>query len=193
MLTGLLPTYPWIRIRPHNRGAASRVTGRHLLPDNGSHVVETDGFAELDDLGSDGDDFIAAIIYGSCELITDIYAQAATALQNAMAFFPYEVQVVDIIFVGIMETDLLDTVVVFELPVWRRRNNEMNGFIRNFPHGTRIGYKNLVLIHFVFILYLICLFNIEHRNQSVRSDRLDLFCWALLSTQAGSGVLQQSL
>jgi hypothetical protein len=37
----------------------------------------------------------------------------------------------------------------------------MDGFIRNFRHGTRIRYINLVLIHAVFIPYTVYLFNIE--------------------------------
>ena len=141
----------WIGERSHNRGAARRVTGRHFLPDNGPHVVETDGFTEFDDLGSDGDYFISPIINRPSELITDIDAQAAAVVQNTVAFFPCEVKIVDVLFVGIMKANLLNIVVILELPVRRRRNDKMDGLIRNLRHGTGICYKNLVLIHTVFI------------------------------------------
>lgn len=82
-------------------------------------------------------------------------------MEDTVAFFPYKVKIVDVFFIGIMKTNLLNTVVVLELPVWRRRDNQMAGLILHFLHGTRIRYKNLVLIHMVFIPYPICIFNIE--------------------------------
>jgi hypothetical protein len=63
----------------------TRVTSCDLLPDDGTHVVKSDGFAETNDLGADRDDLVSAIIDRAGKLVTDIDAHTASRDQNPEA------------------------------------------------------------------------------------------------------------
>ena len=127
-----------IWIRSHDRGAAGCVACRDLLPNDGPHVVKTDCLAELDDFSSDGNDLVPAVVDGPRELVADINAQATPIMQDSMAFLPDQIQIIDVVFIGVIEADLVGTGVIFKLPVGRRRDDQMNRFVRSFKHGTRI-------------------------------------------------------
>jgi hypothetical protein len=55
-----------------------------------------------------------------------------------MTFIPDQVKIIDILFIGIIETNLLPIAIIFQLPIRWRGNNEVNGFIGNFFHPPRI-------------------------------------------------------
>jgi hypothetical protein len=145
----------WIRVRTHNRGAPCCITGCYFLPYNGAHIIETDGFTELDNFSSDGDDFISAIIDGSGELVSDINAYTTSVMKDPMAFFPYKIKVVDVFFICIVKSNLLGVIVVLELPVRWRCNDKMYGMIWNFHHGSGIANDDFLMTVFHYVNPLI--------------------------------------
>ena len=114
------------------------MTGGDLLPDHGSEVVEADVFAELDDLGADGDDLVAAVVHGPGELVSDVDAEPASGMEDPSGFAPDEVEVVDVLLVGVVEPDLVSVSVVLQLPVGRGGDDEVDRGVREFPHGSGV-------------------------------------------------------
>jgi hypothetical protein len=104
------------------------------LPDNLSHEVKANHFAKFNDFGMNGNDFVATVIRGTGKLIADIDTQPATVVQHAVTFLPCKVQMIDIGFVIIVKTDLIFRSVIFQLPVGRRRNNQMNAPVCKLAH-----------------------------------------------------------
>ncbi len=92
--------------RPHDGGAAAGVAGGDLLPDDRPHIVEADGLAKFDDLRAYRHDFIATVVGGPGKLVTDVKAQAAAGMQHPPALLPDQIQMIDVVFVGIMVADL---------------------------------------------------------------------------------------
>ena len=129
-------TVSGIWIRSHDRGAAGCIACRDLLPNDGPHVVKTDRLAEFYDFGAYRDDLVAAVVDGPRELVAYIDTQATPIMQDSMAFVPDQIQVVDVVFIGVVEANLVGAGVIFELPVRGRRDDQMNGFVRSFKHGT---------------------------------------------------------
>ena len=127
------------RIGTHHRATTRAVCGGHLLPDDGAHVVEADRFAESNDLRADGNHFVAAIVGGAGELIADIDTEATPWTEHPMAFGPHQIQVVDVILVGVAESDLLIPAVVLQLPVRRRGHNELYVFVVDAGHLARVA------------------------------------------------------
>ena len=68
------------------------------------------------------------------------HAQPAPAVEDAVSLHPDDVEVVDIILVGVVEADLTVDAVIFQLPVRRRRDDEMDRTGRNFAHVSGIAY-----------------------------------------------------
>ena len=88
------------------------MAGGDLLPDHGSEVVEADVLAELDDLGADGDDLVAAVVHGPGELVSDVDAKPAAGMEDPSGLVPDEVEVVDVVLVGVVEPDLVSVSVI---------------------------------------------------------------------------------
>ena len=98
---------------------AGGVSSCDLLPDCGSHAVHANSLAEFGYLGSDGDNLVTPIIDRGRKLVTYVYAKAATLIENSEAFAPYQMEIVDVIFIRIVESQLVFVSIVFELPVRR--------------------------------------------------------------------------
>ena len=63
--------------------------------------------------------FVSAVVCGTRELVSDIDTQTTSILQNAVAFCPNSIQVIDVLFVSVVETDLIVTSIILQLPIWR--------------------------------------------------------------------------
>ncbi len=150
--------------RAHDRGAAGRVAGGHFLPDDGAHVVKAYGLAELDDLRADGNDFVTAIVHGTRKLVADVHAQPAALGQDPVTFGPDEVQVIDVSLVAVVEADLPAVAVVFQLPVGRRGDDEVDRFVRHLGHTPRVARDDSV----------VCLHCVHPKRSTCRMVRLYL-------------------
>ena len=129
----------------HYGTAAGGVHCRGLLPNDLSHEIEADGFAKTDDLGVDRDHFIAPIIDGSGKLITDVDKESTTVVENAMAFAPHEVEMVDISLVTVVETDLIGGAIVFQLPISGRSDDQMDALVLHFTHAAAVALDDCVV------------------------------------------------
>ena len=127
-----------VRVGAHHGAAAGRVRRRHLLPDNGAHIVEADGLAEADDLGADGDHLVATVVGGARELVADIHTQPTSRCQRAVTLGPDEVQLVDVVLVAVGEAELGVTAVVFQLPVRWGHDDELYRGVGDMIHGARV-------------------------------------------------------
>ena len=96
---------------------AGGVSSCDLLPDYGSHVVHADSLAKFGYLGSNRDNLVAPIIDRARKLVNYVYAKAATLIEDSEAFAPHQIEIVDVIFIRIVESQLVFVPVVFELPV----------------------------------------------------------------------------
>jgi len=134
LIINLEDAVSWVGKGTHNGCPARGVGGSYLLPDDCAHVIHSESLAELDDLGSDGDDFVATVIDGARELVTNVDAEPTSFVQHAKALFPNEIQIVDVALVGVVKTQLVLVSVVLELPVGWRSHDEVNGFIGKFRH-----------------------------------------------------------
>jgi hypothetical protein len=83
------------------------------LPDYGAHVIKPYAFTKFNNLSSYGYYFISAVINSAGELVANIYAKTATVVQDPVAFFPDQIQVIDIIFVTVIKTYLVFVPIVF--------------------------------------------------------------------------------
>ena len=54
------------------------------------------------------------------------HAQPAPFVEDAVRLHPHDIEVVDIILVGVVEPDLTGDAVIFQLPIRRRRDDEMD-------------------------------------------------------------------
>ncbi len=97
----------WIGERAHDGSPAGRVGRGYLLPDYGPHIIHSHGLAKLNNFGSDGDDFIPSIIHRTGELVADIDTEPATLMKDTVTLVPYQVEMVDISLIRIMESDLI--------------------------------------------------------------------------------------
>jgi len=77
------------------------------LPNDGPHVIEAYGLAKAYNLGTNWNHLIPSIVHGTSELIADVDAQPTTWLEDALAFFPNKIEIVDVRFVAVMKTDLI--------------------------------------------------------------------------------------
>jgi hypothetical protein len=123
----------------------SSIVHCHLLPDDRPHVVKPDCLAEFNDFGSDRDYLVPSIINRAGELIPDVYAKAAAWVQNPMTFLPDKTQVIYITLISLMVSDLIVCPVIFKLPVWGWRNDQMNRFI-----GHQIHLSGIAMNYFVY-------------------------------------------
>jgi len=145
LVVQLEDSVPGIGEGAHDRGPAGGMAGGDFLPDHGSEVVEADVFAELGDLGTDGDDLVASIVHGAGELVPDVDAEPAPGVEDPSGLVPDEVEVVDVVLVGVVEPDLVSVSVVLELPVGRGGEDEVDGVVRDFPHGAGVTEVDFVI------------------------------------------------
>ncbi len=113
----------------HNSAAAGRIHCGLLLPYDSPHVIHSKRLAETDYLGSYRDNLISAVIHRTGELVADIYAQAAAVMQYAIAFRPNCIQIVYITLIAVVEADLPVVPIILQLPIWRRCDYKMDGFV----------------------------------------------------------------
>src|SRR5690606_4117204 len=78
-----------------------------LLPDNSSHIIKPDAFTEFDYLSSDGNNFIASIIYSPRKLITYVDTQPATVVKYPVTLFPNQIKIIYIGFIIFVITYLI--------------------------------------------------------------------------------------
>jgi hypothetical protein len=83
-------------------------------------------------------------------------------VQDAMTLRPYEVEVVDVTLVTVIEAYLAFCAIVFQLPVWRRGDNKMNGFVFKFAHLAAVA-----LYYCMFRIQLILNFS-DFINKGIR-------------------------
>jgi len=89
------------------------------LPYDTPHIIESDSLAKADNLGMDRDNLITAIVHRPCELVAYVDAQPAPGHKDSMTFTPYQIQMIDIGFVCIIETYLSGASVILQLPIRR--------------------------------------------------------------------------
>lgn len=123
-----------IGIGSHLHTAARCVRRCDFLPDDSTHVVEADVLAKPDDLLADGNDLVSSVVNGARKLITNVDTQPAAVVNNAVTFFPDEVEVVDVILVAVVKADLIVGAIVFQLPVRRRGDGQVHRVIPEFRH-----------------------------------------------------------
>jgi hypothetical protein len=80
-----------------------------FLPDNGAHVVKSSSLTKFDYLCSYGDNLISPIIDRASKLIANVDTQPATFVQNPMAFTPNQIQIINILFICVIEAYLLSS------------------------------------------------------------------------------------
>ena len=107
------------RVRSHHSCTACRITGCHFLPNDRSHEIESYRFTETGYLCTDWNHLISSVIDRTCKLISDIDTQATSLMQNPMAFLPSQIQVVDVLFIGVIKSNLAIIAVILQLPVGR--------------------------------------------------------------------------
>jgi hypothetical protein len=133
----------------------------NFLPNNGAHVIKANSFTKLNNLGSDWDYFVASVIYRSRELVSDIYTQPTSLVQDPMAFIPDQIQIVYIFFVGIVKPDLFPVSVIFQLPIWWRGNDEVNRLVGDFFHPPCVAdYYFVTGLHLIIFSLLIVNFEV---------------------------------
>jgi len=103
----------WIGKRTHDSGAACGIACGNLLPNNGTHIIKSGTLAELDDFSSYRDYLVSTVIYRTGKLIAYIDAETTSIMQNPVAFTPYEVQIIDILLVGIVKSYLAFFFIIF--------------------------------------------------------------------------------
>ncbi len=101
-----------MRKRAHYSRAAGRVARRDLLPDYRSHVIESNCLAELYYLGPYRDNFVSAVVNGTSKLVSDIYAQTTSIMENTKTLVPNEVQIVYVILIAVIKTYLTTVTIV---------------------------------------------------------------------------------
>src|SRR3989338_8808986 len=112
-----------VRKGPHNRSAACCITGGNFLPYHSSHIIKTNCFTKLYYFGSNGNDFVAAIINRPGKLITYVNAQSASILYNTIAFVPNQIKIINILFISVIKSYLVTAAIVLQLPIRGRSNN----------------------------------------------------------------------
>jgi hypothetical protein len=60
-------------------------------------------------------------------------------MEDAMRLQPHDIEVVNIVLVGVIKPDLAGDAVIFQLPIRRRRDDEMDRLVRNFTHFSGIA------------------------------------------------------
>jgi len=83
------------------------------LPNDSTHIVKANIFAELNNFFTNRNDLVTSIVNGTGKLVANVYTQPATVVKSAIALFPNQIQVVDVIFVAVVETNLVICSVVF--------------------------------------------------------------------------------
>lgn len=145
----------WIGKAAHDHATAAGVHRGFLLLDDGAHVVQAQTLAKLDDLRADGDHLIAPIIHAAGKLIADIDAQPAAGVQHPFTLLPDKVQVVDVFFIAVIETNLLLRPIIFQLPIRRRGDDQVHRFIRNFAHIAAVTRDDFVYASHLSLLILL--------------------------------------
>jgi hypothetical protein len=59
-------------------------------------------------------------------LVADIHAEPASVIKDSVAFAPYQIEIIDIIFVAVIKPDLVICPIILELPVRGRSNYQMD-------------------------------------------------------------------
>jgi len=133
-----------------------------FLPYHRPHVVKSDALTELDDFRPDRNDFIAAVIDRTGELIPDIDTEPAAVIEHPVTFIPDKIQLVDIAFVAVIEAYLVICAVILQLPVRRRGDDEMNGPVGQFAHFSAVAADNRMVCCRVHVIcdfaFSVCLF-----------------------------------
>lgn len=94
-------------IGTHYRCAPRCIHRCFFLPDDCPHVIKANGFAETDNLSSDGNNLVAAVIDSPGKLISDINNETAPRMKHTVTFFPDQVQMVNIALVRIVKSYLI--------------------------------------------------------------------------------------
>ncbi|MBP5200734.1 MAG: hypothetical protein J6Z82_08805 [Schwartzia sp.] len=79
----------------------------------------------IDEARADWNDFVPSVIDGTGELVPNIDAQPAAVGKDAVALLPYQIQIVDVIFIVVVEPDLGFVTVIFRLPIRRRGDDKL--------------------------------------------------------------------
>ena len=128
----------------HDHPAPGGVHGRHLLPDDRAHEVETPVDAAANDVGVDRRDPVPAVGLGAKELVADIDRQPAARVERPLAFTPDPVKLADVLIVFLVEADLVLGLVVLQLPVGRRGHHQVYRAILDVGHRARVSQHHPV-------------------------------------------------
>jgi len=101
-----------MRKRAHYGCTSGCVACRNLLPDYRAHIIETNSLTEPDYLGPNRNDLVPAIVNRAGKLVAYVNAKTAAIVQYTTALVPDKIEVVDIILIAMVKTNLATVTVV---------------------------------------------------------------------------------
>lgn len=116
--------------------------------------MKTYCFAEFDYSFLYRNDFISPVIDRPRKLVSDVYTEPAALVQYPEALLPDKVQVIDIVFVSVVEPNLAAVTVVLQLPIRGRCDDEMDALILEIPHPPAVADDGCGFGRYIFPLCL---------------------------------------
>ena len=81
------------------------------------------------------------------ELVADVDTKPASLVKHPVALAPDQIEIVDVVLIGVVVAYLLFCAVVLELPVGRRGDDQMNRLVIQLHHPSRITNYYFVKAH----------------------------------------------
>ena len=103
----------------HYSPSPCSIHSRSFLPDNLPHKVKAYRLTKADNLRMYRNYFITTVIYRSSKLVSYIDTETTTIMKHTITLFPYQIQMIYIILIGIIEAYLFISTIVFQLPIRR--------------------------------------------------------------------------